>query len=342
MVKTFCSQPVEITDVYPDVSVIIAAYNAEHTIGRAIRSALDQDGVSVEVIVVDDKSSDGTTAVARSFSQPNIKVLQLAKNAGPGHARNVAVDAARGRWIAVLDADDEMSPDRLSTMLKRAENAGAVIAVDNIGVIDNGNGKSYQMFPTSRLEELGKITLPMFIASNLVFGSTFNYGYMKPVFRRDFVQDSHLRYDENLRIGEDYLFLASMLASGGECIVEPAAGYSYHVHAGSISRTLKHHHVSSMIEADALFLSRFQFDSQAKSAQARRTRNLEEVRNFLILVDHIKRGSVHNIVKMAFDDPAAFRFLYMPIGVRIKRLIPSFMSRNPFPKHGRTKQQSGV
>ncbi len=159
MVKTFCSQPVEITDVYPDVSVIIAAYDAEHTIGRAIRSALDQDGVSVEVIVVDDKSSDGTTAVARSFSQPNIKVLQLAKNAGPGHARNVAVDAARGRWIAVLDADDEMSPGKLSTMLRRA-NAGAMIAVD-ISVIDNGNREvDPSIVPDFQAEGLARFRCP--------------------------------------------------------------------------------------------------------------------------------------------------------------------------------------
>ena len=326
----------------PDVSVIIAAYNAENTISRAIRSALGQDGVSVEIIVVDDKSSDSTVDVAKSFSQPNIRVLQTEVNGGPGRARNVAIDAARGRWIAVLDADDEMFPGRLLTMLRRAENAGATIAVDNIEVIDDRDGKISQMFPSSKLERIEKITLPMFIASNLIFSSTFNYGYMKPIFCREFVQRRDLRYSENLRIGEDYLFLASMLASGGECVVEPTTGYLYHVNDGSTSRTLKLHHVASMIEADAVFLTRFELDNQEKAAQARRTRNLQEVQNFLLLVEHIKRGSVRNIIKMAFVDPIAFRFLYMPVAVRIKRLIPNSMSRNPFPKNGRTKQHSRV
>ncbi|WP_237143345.1 glycosyltransferase family 2 protein [Phyllobacterium zundukense] len=335
-------QPAEIIDVHPDISVIIAAYNAESTISRAIRSALEQDGVSVEIIVVDDKSSDNTVDVVRSFSQTNIRVLQLDVNGGPARARNVAIDAARGRWIAVLDADDEMFPGRLLALTSRAESTGAMLVVDNIEVIDNRDGNTYQMFPAARLKQVEKLTLPIFIASNLVFSSTFNYGYMKPVFSREFVLRHGLRYSENLRIGEDYLFFASMLASGGECVVEPTTGYSYHVNDGSISRTLKFHHVASMIEADAVFLARFELDLEAKAAQARRTRNLEEVQNFLSLVEYIKCGSVRNIIRMALVDPMAFRFLHMPVAVRIKRLMPNFMSRNPFPKHGRTKQHSRV
>ena len=81
----------------PDVSFVIAAYNAEATLGRAIDSALAQEGVAVEVIVVDDCSSDATLDVARSYADPRVRVVALQLNRGPGGARNAGLDAARGR-----------------------------------------------------------------------------------------------------------------------------------------------------------------------------------------------------------------------------------------------------
>ncbi|TIN53954.1 MAG: glycosyltransferase family 2 protein, partial [Mesorhizobium sp.] len=90
----------------PDVSFVIAAYNAEATLDRAIASAIAQKGVSVEIIVVDDKSRDATLDVARAYPGDIVRVVALANNRGPGGARNAGLDAARGRWIAVLDSDD--------------------------------------------------------------------------------------------------------------------------------------------------------------------------------------------------------------------------------------------
>src|SRR5690242_12326579 len=97
----------------PDVTFIMAAYNAEATIAHALRSALDQKGVSVEVVVVDDCSRDGTVDVARAFPEDRVHVVALGQNRGPGGARNAGISVARGRWIAVLDCDDTVSPQRL-------------------------------------------------------------------------------------------------------------------------------------------------------------------------------------------------------------------------------------
>ena len=87
-----------------------------------------------------------------------------------------------------------------------------------------------------------------------MFENTFSFGYMKPIFERHFLRRHALRYDETLRIGEDYILLASALAKGGRCVVEPSVGYSYHVRAGSISRVLELHHVEAMLAADAAFV----------------------------------------------------------------------------------------
>ena len=78
----------------PDVSIVIAAYNAEATLDRAIGSALAQKAVSVEVIVVDDCSSDETQKVAEARGDDRVRFTRLQSNRGPGGARNVGFDMA--------------------------------------------------------------------------------------------------------------------------------------------------------------------------------------------------------------------------------------------------------
>ncbi len=95
----------------PAFSVVIAAYNAEQTLVRAIRSVLDQTWPAHELIVVDDGSTDGTLALARSFGERVVCVHQ--PNAGVSAARNAGAERATGDWLAFLDADDWYYPDRL-------------------------------------------------------------------------------------------------------------------------------------------------------------------------------------------------------------------------------------
>lgn len=90
------------------VSVIIPAYNAGDRVARAITSALDQTLPVLEIIVVDDGSSDDTVAVASSFGHP-VRVISK-PNGGPASARNLAASVARGDWLAMLDADDWWFP----------------------------------------------------------------------------------------------------------------------------------------------------------------------------------------------------------------------------------------
>ncbi|PWK75804.1 glycosyltransferase family 2 protein [Aminobacter sp. AP02] len=311
----------------PDVSFIIAAYNAEATLRRAIDSALAQRSVSVEVIVVDDCSSDATLALARSHADHRVRVLPLKANRGPGGARNAGLDAARGRWVAVLDSDDAVLPDRLAAMISRAERSDAQMVVDNIEVIREDGAQPEVMFPGGYLEKLAELSLADFIGGNIVFESAFNFGYMKPIFSRRYLDERGLRYDEDLRIGEDYILLASALARGGRCTVEPAVGYAYHVRSGSISRVLEHHHVEAMERADAAFEASNPLDPQARKAFTRRARSLRQAATFLSLVEHIKQRSPLKAMRTALGDPAAVRHLRMPIAVRLRRVARQFAYR---------------
>ncbi len=304
----------------PDVSFIIAAFNAEATLARAIGSALAQRGVTVEVIVADDCSRDGSVAVAQSFARDKVRVVALTSNRGPGGARNAALKAARGRWVAVLDSDDTVHPDRLARLVARAEAAGADIAVDNLDIAQEADGARQAMFPPSLLKR-GELGLADFIAANRMFEGGFSFGYMKPVFSRAFVQRHDLRYPETLRIGEDYIFLASMLAKGGRCVVEPLPGYAYHIRQGSISRVLERHHVEAMLTADEAFRREHRLDPAARSALEQRTRSLRRAAAFLELVAHLKSGEPVKALGAILRQPVALKHLRMPIAARLKRLV---------------------
>lgn len=304
----------------PDVSIVIAAYNAAETIERAIRSALAQQGVTVEVIVADDCSTDTTRATVAAFGNPAVRLVALERNRGPGGARNAGFAAAHGRWIAVLDADDTMQPDRLCRMITAAEQDDAALAVDNLFVL-HADGGIDTMFPDDLLARTPRITLADFIDSNRIFRSTHNFGYMKPIIRRAFLEDNDLVYDEALRIGEDYLLFAAALAVGGRCVVVPTPGYVYHIREGSISRVLHPHHVEAMLAGDRRFLARFPLTGDAAAAQRRRTRNLQETRAFLALVQHLKNRSFGSALAVALGDPVALRHLAMPVAARWRRLV---------------------
>ena len=102
----------------PLVSVIIPVYNGAHFLGDALESVAAQDYRPFEVIVADDGSTDDSAAVAESF--PGVRCLRLEKG-GVSRARNLAVAASQGEWLAFLDADDRWFPAKLSRQVALGE-----------------------------------------------------------------------------------------------------------------------------------------------------------------------------------------------------------------------------
>lgn len=101
----------------PAISVIMASYNGAAFIDETVGSLLAQSFRDFELVVVDDCSTDDTVARLRATGDPRIRVLSTACNAGPVAARNLAVAAARGRYLAALDQDDLCHPDRLALQM---------------------------------------------------------------------------------------------------------------------------------------------------------------------------------------------------------------------------------
>lgn len=99
------------------VSILIPAYNAEKFIAESITSALAQDWVQKEIIIVDDGSTDYTTCIAKTFESKYVKII-MQENRGASAARNAALYYAQGDYIQWLDADDILAPDKISQQLK--------------------------------------------------------------------------------------------------------------------------------------------------------------------------------------------------------------------------------
>jgi succinoglycan biosynthesis protein ExoU len=214
------------------IAVVIAAYNAEATLDRAVASALAQPETS-EVCIVDDCSKDGTVqlAAACGIRDTRVRLLRSEVNSGPGAARNAAIAVTTAPWIAILDADDYLLPGRFSKMLAAAGDADFV-ADELTRTTEDATPATPSASPT-----WSTLDFEHFVLGNLgALKGPLDLGFLKPVFRRAFVEAHQLRYRPELRLGEDYEIYARALALGARFVVGGAAGYVSVERPGSLSK----------------------------------------------------------------------------------------------------------
>lgn len=217
------------------VCVIIAAYNASGTIERAVESALAQDEVS-QVIVVDDCSSDGSAEIIQGMGDKRVVVLRQGRNAGPAAARNRALEVAEAEWVAILDADDFMEPGRIAGLLSFADEQDMV--ADNLYQVDEADIDGARSFLIEDESGLPKdIGFEEFVRSNIskTQKERGELGFIKPIIRRDFIEKNSLRYQEHMRLGEDYEFYCRAFLAGARLKLVSAQGYVLVVREDSLS-----------------------------------------------------------------------------------------------------------
>jgi succinoglycan biosynthesis protein ExoO len=275
----------------PNVSVLIAAWKAESFLSRAVASALSSTDLDVEVIIVDDASPDGTYILAQQLAatDPRIVSHRLAANSGPSAARNQALALARGRYVAVLDADDAFLPGRLSALAKHADATGADIVVDNMIEVDDAGEKlgSSAFLKSSAFAADREIDLLTWIAFNQPMKGGDCIGYLKPLIRRDTLLVSGTSYDTDLRNSEDYYLVANLLAAGKGMRYLATPGYLYTRSRGSTSFRLKPEHTRAWLAAEQRLteVHGSQFSAEVRKATARRLRALRNV-NQLVAATH--------------------------------------------------------
>jgi glycosyltransferase involved in cell wall biosynthesis len=103
--------------VLPTVTMLVTTYNRASTLGRALDSILQQTYPHIDLLVIDDGSSDNTKEVLQRFRDKRVRVIWHGKNRGTTAARNTGLDNIRGEWFTFLDSDDELVPDALESLL---------------------------------------------------------------------------------------------------------------------------------------------------------------------------------------------------------------------------------
>lgn len=113
----------------PDLSVVIPMHDASATVVRVVQSFLALDGIGVEVVLVDDASSDNSVARVEALGRPEVRVVRLATNAGAGVARNAGFPHATGRYTLFFDADDEVVPATVEAAVAALDRTDADVAL---------------------------------------------------------------------------------------------------------------------------------------------------------------------------------------------------------------------
>jgi glycosyltransferase involved in cell wall biosynthesis len=212
----------------PLVSVILAVRNRAHCVGRAIASVLAQDYAPLELIVVDDGSTDGTVDVVRSFGW---RVRLITRPAtGAYAARNAGMRAARGALIAFVDSDDAWLPDKLARQVPLMRGEVALVYGDTIHVTEpragapRNGGTSFGASPPHRGRAAGAFAWCNFVPTCTV------------LVRRS-VLEAAGGFSETQPVSADYLAWFRVALRGGLDFVDaPVAEYT--VHADGISADL--------------------------------------------------------------------------------------------------------
>ena len=306
----------------PDVAVVMANYNGARYIAAAIQSVIRQTVTSWELIVIDDASIDDSLAVAAEAAagDPRIKIIAQPTRKGPGAARNHALDLVTATWIAILDSDDLMPAQRLEYLLRRAHTDGASIVADNLMTFST-TSRPRSFLPERMRRQASWISLATFIRSNCLYSRTPPLGYLKPLIRADIVRELHVRYDETLRIGEDYDFLVRLMAHGNRLLLEPASLYFYRKHEKSTSYRLRAEDITALIAADEhLIGGGFSFAPQIEAALKRRRHSLQSFLVYDTVLTAMTRRDFLCAADCAARHPYMWPMLMQPLAARLRRL----------------------
>jgi len=227
----------------PRVSFVIPAFNAEATLERAVVSVLDQRGAQFEVVVIDDGSTDGTRTVADRIAATYSEVrVEGQPNGGAASALNRGRQMANGEFVCSVDADDELTPDYLTTMWGFVnEHPGYGFYSHDLWRV-NEQGERERVFGWDEVREL---TLDDFLSVPTVVGPGTLW--------RTEVIDSLGGYKEGI-YNEDYDLWLRALSRGVKHIYCPAVLYCYYQHSGqkTADRVRVHDSVAQLLEEATL------------------------------------------------------------------------------------------
>lgn len=308
------------------VSIIIPAYNTEQYIGKAIASALGQTLKNIELIVVDDCSTDNTVAVIESFDDPRLRLIKNPTNLGAGGARNKAIAAAKGKWIAVLDSDDWYAPQRLEVLTCIAEQKNADLIADDSFLIEDGLSTPWSTIISQSGQKLTTIT--QFDAAEFVFSDIegkpgLHLGFTKPLFRREFLIDNKIKY-QDIKVTQDFWFDMQCFLHGAKFFLVPEPYYFYRARPGSLVSSNKIQRLEQECEAIAKFMQHkvyLQKNPQLLQAILIKLRETRKWLDYYLVIEPLKQGKIFTCLQAITAKPVVLLYLLSHLPKLIARRL---------------------
>ncbi len=216
----------------PKISILVPIYNSECDLQRCLESAREQTLVDIEILCVDDGSSDTSCQIVAELASQDarIRLFRHESNLGEGAARNTALDMARGDYIFHLDSDDTIPPDALTILHSYATAYNSEMVKGGMLIIDGDS-----------VEKSADWTVPPEIEINTRLAcSTFLQGvptsHCTYLYKRAFVEEHRIRYPLDLAIGLDIVTLAEALIHAQRVTLVKDIVYRYHLSGSSVTR----------------------------------------------------------------------------------------------------------
>jgi len=258
----------------PVVSIIIPLFNTRDYIADALDSVLRQKYGDIEIVVVDDGSTDGSVEVVQRYRDrhPGIVLLHQ-KHAGPGAARNRGIRYARGEYLLFLDSDDRLAEDALSGLVHAGRTNRSEIVV---GMMVSFRGKRrwiperMRFFASGFQAEATNVQqLPELIE---------NVSPCNKLFRRTFIEEHTIRFLEDARLSEDLYFVVSAFLNAEKVSVIPQTVYYYRGRSrqeGSLTANIDPGGIADILRVSAMLdaMETARFAGEAKALRRRRHRH---------------------------------------------------------------------
>lgn len=232
---------------HPAISVIIPVYNAEKHIGFCIDSVLSQTFSNIEVIVLDDCSTDSTIKILEHIRENDarLRIIRLEANGGQGRARNIGIENAVGDYLSFVDADDTIAPDFLELLYNKAVETGAEIVKGLCAKVykdsSTGDRKIYN------IRSLNAI-IRWFSKSDIRNSFCFSYQHWSAIYKRSFIIENNLRYGES-RVSQDTTFLMRIAAHLRSIETVDEAVYYYWYRSSSTIHTFDSARFSALLDS---------------------------------------------------------------------------------------------
>ncbi len=219
---------------------------------------------------MDDASTDETATVVDHLakSDPRVTLLCQPENKGPAAARNRALEAAKAPYVTPLDSDDFMDEGRLARLFDLAHSGPWDVVADDLYKVEAGSPDASRdrLWSTEGIG-IQPVDLPFFVRGNLsaLHGNRGELGFLKPLISKTFLDRHGIRYDEEMRLGEDYLLYATALVRGARfCLTDPA-GYVAVVRPDSLSGNHRARDLGALVQADRQLLGIVDDDPAARA-----------------------------------------------------------------------------